>query len=114
MSLGYGPKMERYRDEHAGYQIPPPMATIARESSPLIGELAQMEKNLHALTAVVDLLIARLDAVTIGAAVSHSNGVPEHNTQRPMSSVASQLVTFNVFLQVQTQRLQTLQESIDL
>lgn len=73
-------------------------------------ELRVMEKNIHALTASIDVLYNRLDTVYIPCPATNSCVEKE----RSGSGLTNQLYAFNSLLSDQIARLESLRQGIDL
>lgn len=86
--------------------------TLRSSSAPLMSELQQMEKNLHALHTAIDMLTERLSTVLLGPPVA--SPFREEKQDRPHSSLTAQMVAFNGFLQNQTSRVEQITGALDL
>ncbi len=84
---------------------------VERKESGLMRELRHMEKNLHAMEAVISMLNGRLEPVLIPAP---SPDVGLRNTACTGSSLTHQLAAFNSLLSDQLTRLESITQGLDL
>jgi len=84
---------------------------VERKESGLMRELRHMEKNLHAMEAVISMLNGRLEPVLIPAP---SPDVGLRNTACSGSSLTHQLAAFNSLLSDQLTRLESITQGLDL